>query len=194
MPEAADAMADEERPNRRILLIAGFAMVVVLGSADIVLDVREQGATPHIYLEVALVAVALGMALWLSRGWRLAAVEARRLAEEAVRHRADQATWREEAARALLGFASAIERQFDAWELTGAERATARGLLRGLSLRAIAERDARSERTVRQHAVAVYRKAGVAGRAELAAFFLSGLPEADTPVPSTPSAAGEFRG
>jgi hypothetical protein len=56
------------------------------------------------------------------------------------------------------------------------------------------ERDARSERTVRQHAVAVYRKAGVAGRAELAAFFLSGLPEADTPVPSTPSAAGEFRG
>jgi len=33
----------------------------------------------------------------------------------------------------------------------------------------------RSERTVRQHAVAVYRKSGLAGRAELSAFFLEDL-------------------
>jgi DNA-binding NarL/FixJ family response regulator len=33
----------------------------------------------------------------------------------------------------------------------------------------------RSERTVRQHAIAVYSKAKVAGRAELSAFFLEDL-------------------
>ncbi len=33
----------------------------------------------------------------------------------------------------------------------------------------------RSERTVRQHAIAVYSKSGLAGRAELAAFFLEDL-------------------
>lgn len=175
-------MPDEETPNPRLLLAAILASVVVLGSADIVLDVREQGATPHILLELALVALALGTAIWLARGWRRAATEARRLAVEAGRHRADQAQWRADAARALEGLAAAIERQFDAWELTGAERATARGLLRGMSHRAIAELDARSERTVRQHAVAVYRKAGVAGRAELAAYFLAGLPEAEPPA------------
>ena len=33
----------------------------------------------------------------------------------------------------------------------------------------------KSERTVRQHAVSVYRKSGLAGRAELSAFFLEDL-------------------
>lgn len=174
-------MTDEETPNMRLALAAVFAAVVVLGMTDIVLDVREQGVTSHIVLELVLVALALGSAVWLARGWRRAAGEARRLGAEAERHRADQAKWRAEAARALAGLSAAIEGQFEAWELTGAERATARGVLRGLSHRAIAERDGRSERTVRQHAVAVYRKAGVAGRAELAAYFLSALPEADAP-------------
>jgi DNA-binding CsgD family transcriptional regulator len=174
-------MTDEETPNMRLALAAVFGAVVVLGTADILLDVREQGATPHIVLEVVLVALALGSAVWLARGWRRAAIEVRRLGAEADRHRADQARWRADAARALAGLSAAIEAQFAAWGLTGAERATARGLLRGLSHRAIAEQDGRSERTVRQHAVAVYRKAGVAGRAELAAFFLSALPEADAP-------------
>lgn len=180
-------MTDEETPNMRLALAALFAAVVVLGTVDIVLDVREQGATPHIVLELVLVALALGSAVWLARGWRRAAVEVRRLGAEADRHRSDQARWRAEAARALAGLSAAIEAQFAAWDLTGAERATARGLLRGLSHRAIAEQDGRSERTVRQHAVAVYRKAGVAGRAELAAFFLAALPEADaTPLAAHP--------
>jgi DNA-binding CsgD family transcriptional regulator len=179
-------MTDEESPNMRLALAALFVAVVVLGTVDVVLDVREQGATPHIALELVLVVLALGSAVWLARGWRRAAVEVRRLGAEAERHRADQARWKADAARALAGLSSAIEAQFTAWDLTGAERATARGLLRGLSHRAIAGQDGRSERTVRQHAVAVYRKAGVAGRAELAAFFLSALPEADVPSPAPP--------
>lgn len=48
-------------------------------------------------------------------------------------------------------------------------------LLKGLSHKVIAEVRATSERTVRQQALAVYRKAGLAGRAELAAFFLEDL-------------------
>ena len=39
----------------------------------------------------------------------------------------------------------------------------------------IASATGRSERTVRQHAIAAYHKAGVGGRAELAAFFLGDL-------------------
>ena len=64
---------------------------------------------------------------------------------------------------AALGSAAWIWRRWRA-----AERDNAR--LEGL----VTER--RSERTVRQHAVAAYDKAGVAGRAELAAFFLTDLP------------------
>ena len=36
--------------------------------------------------------------------------------------------------------------------------------------------------TIRQHAVAVYQKSGLGGRAELAAFFLEGIP-----TPARPS-------
>ena len=47
--------------------------------------------------------------------------------------------------------------------------------VKGKSHKAIAYETGRSERTVRQHAVTVYQKSGLAGRAELAAFFLEGL-------------------
>jgi len=59
--------------------------------------------------------------------------------------------------------------------LTPAERETALMLLKGFSLKRIAALSGRSERTVRQHAVAVYEKAGLAGRAELSGFFLGDL-------------------
>ena len=55
------------------------------------------------------------------------------------------------------------------------DRPTADAILKGLGHKEAADLLRRSERTVRQHAVAVYRKAGVAGRAELSAFFLEDL-------------------
>lgn len=48
-------------------------------------------------------------------------------------------------------------------------------LLKGYSHRQIADMSGKSERTVRQHAVSVYRKSGLSGRAELSAFFLEDL-------------------
>jgi DNA-binding NarL/FixJ family response regulator len=79
--------------------------------------------------------------------------------------------------------AKAIDGQFDAWQLTPAEREVALALLQGLGHKQIAYRTNRSESTVRQHAVSVYGKSGQAGRAELAAFFLGGLmlPASETP-------------
>jgi hypothetical protein len=53
----------------------------------------------------------------------------------------------------------------DAW------KASAEAALEALAARSTR----RSERTVRQHAGVVYEKAGIAGRAELAAFFLNDL-------------------
>lgn len=42
---------------------------------------------------------------------------------------------------------------------------------KGLALKDVANLRSTSERTVRQQALAIYRKAGLAGRAELSAFF-----------------------
>jgi hypothetical protein len=55
--------------------------------------------------------------------------------------------------------------------------------------RDIAQARGTSERTVRQQALALYRKAGVAGRAELSAFFLEDLLLPRTAVHSGPSSS-----
>ncbi|HWV37254.1 MAG TPA: LuxR C-terminal-related transcriptional regulator, partial [Vulgatibacter sp.] len=100
-------------------------------------------------------------------------LEATRLALE--KRSAERDAWHEAARHALEGLSKAIDTQFDAWGLTPAEREVALGLLKGHSHKQIANLTQRSERTVRQHAVAVYGKSGLTGRAELAAFFLEGL-------------------
>ena len=48
-------------------------------------------------------------------------------------------------------------------------------LLKGLSMKEIADLRGTSERTAREQAGAVYAKAGLSGRAELSAFFLEDL-------------------
>jgi DNA-binding CsgD family transcriptional regulator len=77
--------------------------------------------------------------------------------------------------------AVAIDRQLEAWGLTNAEREVAMLVLKGKTHKEIAVATDRSEKTVRQHAAAAYRKAGLGGRAELAAYFLTGLPMPNAP-------------
>jgi DNA-binding NarL/FixJ family response regulator len=92
-----------------------------------------------------------------------------------TRWSADAKRWNQEAQDVLLGLGQAIDRQFDRWGLTPAEREVALLQLKGLRHRTIAELRHTSERTVRQQALAVYRKSGLSGRSDLAAFFLEDL-------------------
>jgi DNA-binding CsgD family transcriptional regulator len=97
-----------------------------------------------------------------------ARAEVRRWTEDARR-------WNAEAEQVLQGLGEAIDRQFDRWGLTPAEREVALLQLKGLRHKAIAELRGTSERTVRQQALAIYRKSGLNGRSDLAAFFLEDL-------------------
>lgn len=83
--------------------------------------------------------------------------------------------WRSEARTLLKGLGDAIEEQFKLWNLTEAEKEVALLLLKGLSLKEIAQVRATSERTIRAQARALYAKAGLSGRAALSAFFLEDL-------------------
>jgi DNA-binding CsgD family transcriptional regulator len=83
--------------------------------------------------------------------------------------------WRTESRALLEGLGTAIDAQFTRWNLTDAEREVALLLLKGLSTKEIAAVRAGSERTVREHARAIYSKAGLTGRAALSAFFLEDL-------------------
>jgi DNA-binding CsgD family transcriptional regulator len=133
--------------------------------------------------EIALIVGALGMVAWLWRGWWRAETSAGALRRTLTERQAERDAWRTRAERALEGLGRAVDEQFGAWQLTPTEREVALLLLKGHGHKQIAAATGRSERTVRQHAVAVYQKSGLQGRAELAAFFLGDL---TVPAPHGP--------
>ena len=175
-----DRMDDGAGTRLRILLAVALVSIIIGGTADLVMDDPETWLSFHVLFELMMIAGALLMATTLWLGWwrsahAAAALEVR-LAEQAV----ERDRWRASSQEALDGLGRAIDAQFDAWQLTPAEREVALMLLKGYGHKQIAALTGRSERTARQHAGAVYEKAGLGGRAELAAFFLQDLmlPEA----------------
>ena len=188
-PEVRATLVSRGRPFSAWGPAAIFALTAVFIAGDIAADVSGGAKSPHLWLE----ALAMGLSLMgfgvVWRQLRSAQARARDLERDLDGTRADLARWRSEAQGVLRGLGAAIDRQFDRWELTPAEREVALLLLKGLSLKDVAGLRSKSERTVRQQALAVYRKAGLAGRAELSAFFLE-----DLLLPSAtphPGAAGQ---
>ncbi|TLY92769.1 MAG: hypothetical protein E6K44_04860, partial [Gammaproteobacteria bacterium] len=98
----------------------------------------------------------------------------------------------QDAAAVRVGMYTQIEREFARWGLTCAERSVAHLMLKGLRLKDIAGARNTSDRTVRQQAQAIYRKAGLDGRTDLAAYFLEsvlGAPELDPVANVAPAAS-----
>jgi DNA-binding NarL/FixJ family response regulator len=149
--------------------------VVAGGIVDLALDRPSHWLTPHVVFEVALVVLSLGLALYLWTNWYHTARSLGTATRALAQRQADLERWRSSAQRLLEGLGQAMDTQFGIWELTAAEPDVAVLLLKGYGHKQIAADTGRSERTVRQHAVAVYRKSGLGGRAELAAFFLHDL-------------------
>lgn len=172
-PGAADG--DGPRPWTLALPAAILALVTALVGLDVAGDARSGSSGWHLALEIGIMVVALAGAVALWGQLLLARRRARALQFDLVRAEADLVRFRAESQEALAGLGAAIDRQFERWGLSTAEREVALLLLKGLSHKEVAAARATSERTVRQQALAVYRKAGLSGRAELAAFFLEDL-------------------
>lgn len=167
--------SDDLDPRFRGGLTALLIAIAAFGATDLVLDRPSTIFSLHVGFELAFIALCLGGIAYVWRGWRGVRAE---LADsrQALRDReVERDRWRDEANRLLAGLGAAIEAQFERWGLTPAEKEVALLLLKGLGHKEAALVLERSERTVRQHAIAVYRKSGLAGRAELAAFFLEDL-------------------
>ncbi len=109
---------------------------------------------------VVVVALMLGSALGVS--------EIRRLMQRND-HMADRM-------RVASGaFVALLEDSFSRWSLTEAERDVALLSIKGLSISDIARLRTSREGTVKAQSTAVYRKAGVSGRAQLISLFVEDL-------------------
>jgi DNA-binding CsgD family transcriptional regulator len=199
----ADTQADAEWGNEEVMGSEGvqrwwmslvsfgllFLVLALFVAADIWADVEEGIGGLHIWME----GFSLGLAVlgFVGAAWKLrcAVVRTETLKGDLRRTRADLEHWRTEAETLLRQLGTALDNQFQRWGLTAAEREIALLVLRGLSYKDVANARGTTERTVRHQALAIYRKAGLTGRAEMAAFFLQALllparGEAEAPAPT----------
>lgn len=81
-------------------------------------------------------------------------------------------------------FQAYVHQNFEKWNFTKTESEIAFLILKGLSLRDIAQKRGTTETTTRQQALSLYKKADVDGRHQLSAYFLEHLLTA--PAVATP--------
>lgn len=149
--------------HRTLLAVTAFqAVAAVFFLVDVVVDLGEQdGRSFHTPLEGLVV-----LALW--SGTFLGLREYLRLRQEA-RHMQDRL-------RVASGaFLDLLEDSFGRWGLTPSERDVALLTVKGLSVSEIAALRATREGTVKAQGAAIYRKAGVSGRAQLISYFVEDL-------------------
>ena len=174
----------ERRPlqgSERGVIAGVLLLIALLVAMDVVVDLRQGASAWHVALEILAAGLALLGAVHLLRSTLRLRRRLVRQAEDLSRVRAQAEAWRQQARRHVEGLSRSIDAQLDGWRLSPAEKEVAFLLLKGLGLREIADLRGTHEKTVRAQSASIYAKAGLAGRSELAAFFLEDLlvPRAD---------------
>jgi len=156
-----------EEELAQVKLIRYLPAIVLAGAMlffayDILLDVATGlDGISHIILEmVVFVAISVVLAREL--------LHVRQLNLDIVREKT-------RTARLAGEMLSVMNKQFQAWGLSGSEVEIALLLIKGLSMKEIAEARNVKDKTVRTQAASIYAKTGHSGRHELAAYFIEDL-------------------
>lgn len=161
--------------RERILILSVLFSILVMVSFDLLTDSREGASWWHLLAEgIVVLAAIFGLTALLRGSFKLRT----RLEQEiktSERLRDEAIKWQAQSKKYLLGLSQAIDQQLSDWQLTTAEKEVAFLLLKGLSLKEIAEIRETTEKTARAQSAAIYSKSNLTGRSELAAFFLEDL-------------------
>ncbi|MEN9309207.1 MAG: hypothetical protein RL173_3139 [Fibrobacterota bacterium] len=162
-------------PKERIFIAAILLSIIGFVTMDLLLDLRQGVRFWHAAVEgSAAVAAFIGLLLLLRGTFSLK----QSLAQERLHSsllQQEAVAWRAQSNQYLAGLSQTIDAQLSSWKLTTAEKEVAFLLLKGMSLKEIAEIRQTAEKTARAHSMAIYAKAGLSGRSELSAFFLEDL-------------------
>lgn len=171
--------------QQRILILVLLALSV--GTVlDLIFDQPQTLWSAHVMFEVLLALFGLSAVVFFWRKLRETGKDLQRTTAQVRERSLERDQWRARAEKFLRGLGAEIDAQLREWGLSPAERETALMLLKGLEHKEIAALQGKSERTVRQHAIAVYKKSGLNGRAGLSAYFLEDLLIPSQTDPGTP--------
>ncbi len=164
------------RDNRfQALLILILPTIAIIGLLDLVLFPPTSLFVLRVVLEAVFIALCIGAVALIWFEWMGMQRSLSHAQYSLITQQEERDAWRQRTQSLLYGLGEEVETQFGLWGLTRAEREIALLLLKGYGQREIALLLKKSERTVRHQAAAVYGKSRLAGRNELAGFFLENL-------------------
>ena len=160
--------------RRQTAALSVFLLIQTLGTVffvgDVIGDLKADPISGHFIFE-AVVTAALVLGIIFGTFALRRTIELLRAQDQAL-----------QVARGALS--DVIDRQFQAWSLTPAERDVAFLALKGLGVAEDAELRGAAQGTVRAQLTRIYSKAEVSGRAQFAAFFVEDLLGAGVPAPT----------
>jgi DNA-binding CsgD family transcriptional regulator len=166
--------------KERALVVIVLAFVALMVTVDLITDAKQGVNLRHVLLEASTGIVALcGIFYFLKGSYKLQHKLTDSLHEN-IQLRSEAESWKTEAKKYIEGLSNSIDLQLTKWDLSQAEKEVALLLLKGLSLKEIAEIRKTTDKTARVQSISIYSKSGLSGRSELAAFFLEDLLQPQT--------------
>lgn len=160
---------------KETVLILIFAIVVVASGADLVADLSHGADTEHIIKEALIVSISTMAIAWLLWGLHQQRLQIRSLQQELETAHSPRTPPGRYVLEARKKLGNVVTQQFSEWMLTGSEIEVGWLLLKGLSLKEIAIVRSTQEKTVRQQASSIYKKAGISGRHAFSAWFIEDI-------------------
>lgn len=161
--------------SERIVVVAVLFLITVLVVFDLVTDSVEGVELWHVMTEACIAIIAMFGIFFVIRSHLILRHQFDEQSIRFANYKQEAELWRAESKKYLEGLALAIDQQLTKWKLTVAEKEVAFLLLKGMSLKEIANIRNTAEKTARVQSIAIYSKSGLSGRSELAAFFLEDL-------------------
>jgi len=161
--------------TKEIILILVFAFVIVASGADLAADLSHGADAGHISKEAIIVSISTLAIAWLLLGLRQQRLEIKSLQQELETANVPRTSPKKYVLEARKNLGNVVTQQFSEWSLTGSETEVGWLLLKGLSLKEIALVRSTQEKTVRQQASSIYKKAGISGRHAFSAWFIEDI-------------------
>lgn len=165
--------------TKESFFIALLLFVTLLNVYDFYNDYQEsEHSSVHLWIEALIILLSLTGISFLLQEIRQRQRETEHLRKQLTTTRTDLSDTRanlqamnSKMQQASRQYGEVIQEQLVTWDFTQSEKDVALLLLKGLSFEEIANVRDTKEKTVRQQATAIYRKSGLNGRHEFAAWF-----------------------
>ena len=156
---------------KEILFIILLLTIVVGSMIDLLTDYAHHASRWHLLVEACIILFSISGLTYLLREIWERKRENQKLKNKLSVAQKDLSATQARLKEAGKQYSHIIQEQFGEWQLTTSECEVALLLLKGLSFKEIAEIRETLEKTVRQQASSVYKKSGIPGRHEFAAYF-----------------------